>query len=61
MDYLHNLSVGKHYSLHRVSLFFFFFVVVGLQDSCPFPSSKRAFGTPDEPEVRMNNGLGCMQ
>ena len=36
-------------------MFFFFFF--GLQDSCPFPSSKRAFGTPDEREVRRNNGL----
>ena len=41
--------------------FFFFFFFFGLQDSCSFPSSKRAFGTPDEPEVRRNNGLGCMQ
>ena len=38
--------------------FFFFF---GLQDSCPFLSSKTAFRTPDEPEVRRNNGLMCMQ
>ena len=33
----------------------------GLQDSCPFLSSKRAFRTPDEPEVRRNNGRVCMQ
>ena len=29
-------------------VFFFFF---GLQDSCLFLSSKRAFRTPDEPEI----------
>ena len=33
----------------------------GLQDICPFLSSKRAFRTPDKPEVRRNNGLMCMQ
>ena len=40
-------------------LFFFFFF--GLQDSCLFLSSKKAFRTPDEPEIRRNNGLVCMQ
>ena len=33
---------------------------LGLQDSCPFLSSKRALRTPDEPDVRRNNGLMCM-
>ena len=28
---------------------YFFFIFFGLQDSCPFHSSKRAFRTPDEP------------
>ena len=36
-------------------------IFFGLQDSCPLLSSKRAFRTPDEPEVRRNNGLMCMQ
>ena len=36
----------------------FFF---GLQDSCLFLSSKRAFRTSDEPEIRRNNGLVCTQ
>ena len=40
---------------------FFFFFFFGLQDSCPFLSSKRAFRTPDEPEVRRNNGQMRMQ
>ena len=40
-------------------VFFFFFF--GLQDSCLFLSSKKAFRTPDEPEIRRNNGLVCMQ
>ena len=31
-----------------LQVFFFFF---GSQDSCPFLSSKRAFGTPDEPDA----------
>ena len=43
------------------SMTLLFSFVFGLQDSCPFLSSKRAFRTPDEPEVRRNNGLMCMQ
>ena len=38
-----------------------FYFFCGLQDSCPFLSSKRAFRTPDKPEVRRNNGRVCMQ
>ena len=49
-------SAAARYSSEN--LFFFFF---GLQDSCLFLSSKRAFRTPDEPEIRRNNGLVCMQ
>ena len=41
--------------------FFFFFFFFGLQDSCLFLSSKKAFRTPDEPEIRRNNGPVCMQ
>ena len=45
-----------------MTLFLFSFLFFcGLQDSCPFLSSKRAFRTPDEPEVRRNNGRVCMQ
>ena len=40
---------------------FFFFFFFGLQDSCLFLSSKRAFKTLDEPEVRRNNGQMRMQ
>ena len=41
--------------------FFFFFFFFGLQDSRLFLSSKKAFRTPDEPEIRRNNGPVCMQ
>ena len=51
--------ISHHCSLLCEVCFFFFFF--GLQDSCPFLSSKTAFRTPDEPEVRRNNGLMCMQ
>ena len=40
--------------------FFFFFFFFGLQDSCLFLSSKKAFRTPDEPEIRRNNGPVCI-
>ena len=46
-------------SASSAAIFFFFFF--RLQDSCPFLSSRRAFRTPDEPEVRRNNGLMCLQ
>ena len=39
----------------------FFYFFFGLQDSCLFLSSKKAFRTPDEPEIRRNNGPVCMQ
>ena len=49
------------HSLSLVSQPFFFFFFFGLQDSCLILSSKKAFRTPDEPEMRRNNGLVCMQ
>ena len=57
-EVLYSWDNFKEWCLSSFSVFFFFF---GLQDSCPFLSSKRAFRTPDEPEVRRNNGLMCMQ
>ena len=53
---------SQRFAVSAVVIFFFFGGGGGgLQDSCPFLSSKRAFRTPDEPEVRRNNGLVCMQ
>ena len=49
--YLKTLTYQQHYS--------FIFIFFGLQHSCL--SGKRAFRTLDEPEVRTNNGLVCMQ
>ena len=46
---LHHLSNAPH---TRVFFFFFF----GLQDSCLFLSSKKAFRTPDEPEIPLGVG-----
>ena len=45
----------------RLTPSFFFFFFFGLQDSCLFLSSKKAFRTLDEPEIRRNNGPVCMQ
>ena len=56
---LWELANAAYFNSTGFSFFFFFFF--GLQDSCLFLSSKKAFRTPDEPEMRRNNGLVCLQ